>query len=400
MRNEAQMTVSPDAGSKEELSQAQCSLARALAPKLRERAARCELEGKVPEETIEDFVASGLFRATHPNGTLDWDIVCEVIHILASACGSQAWIYWVFVNHAQMISSFSAEARREVLGPTDSYQLISASIEPVGRAKPVEGGVILSGQHKFASGIDHASWLICGGHIDRDGVRDGPFLFLIPKSAVVIKNDWNTLGLEGTGSKSFEVTEVFVPQHRCARMLATGGDLEAASSSSKVRSLPRGEGITSAGFAALAVGMAKGVLEEWLDYTRTRKVRGLAIAEQQATHVLAAQASAEIDAAEALYLTYLRALSNKAANGQPILESERMTSKRNVAFACQLALNAGTRLFNSAGARALFKDSPIQRQYRNLLAASAHFAVAWNGAAVDYGRTALAADSGGKAAPN
>jgi 3-hydroxy-9,10-secoandrosta-1,3,5(10)-triene-9,17-dione monooxygenase len=139
-----------------------------------------------------------------------------------------------------MISSFSAEARAEALGVAGSYQLISASIEPVGRAKPVEGGVIYSGQHKFASGIDHASWLIGGGFIDRDGVRDGPFLFLMPKSDVVIKDDWNTLGLEGTGSKSFEVNELFIPQHRFVRMLGTGGDLEVATAWLAITAARRG----------------------------------------------------------------------------------------------------------------------------------------------------------------
>lgn len=398
MSKKAEMVTAPDDCSKQALTEALCAQARALVPNLRERASRCEQDGRVPDETIEDFIASGLFRATHPNGALDWDIVCEIVQILACACGSQAWIYWVFVNHAQMISAFAPEARNEVLGPTGAYQLISASIEPVGRASPVEGGVVYSGLHRFASGIDHASWLICGGHIERESGRDGPFLFLMPKSQVVISDDWDTMGLEGTGSKSFEVTEVFVPAHRIVRVSA-GTEIErlpADGSDTKV--LPRGEGITAAGFAALAVGMAKGVLEEWLAYTRTRKVRGVAIADQQATQVLAAQCSAEIDAAEALYLTYLRALSEKATNGEPILQIERSTSKRNVAFACQLSLKAGTRLFNSAGGRALFRDSPLQRQYRNLLAATAHFAVAWNGAAVDYGSAILDRDQRSEAA--
>jgi hypothetical protein len=114
--------------------------------------------------------------------------------------------------------------------------------------------------------------------------------------------------------------------------------------------------------------MAKGVLEEWLDYTRTRKVRGLAIAEQQATHVLAAEASAEIDAAEALYLTYLRGISKKAANGEPILESDRTTSKRNVAFAANCARAVPG--FQLRRRTCTVQDSPLQRQYRNLLAAN------------------------------
>lgn len=390
------MIATPDDCSKEALAQALFSQARALVPKLRERAPRCEKDRRVPEETIEDFIASGLLRAPHPSGALDWDIVCEIVQILAGACGSQAWIYWVFVNHAQMISAFAPEAHSEVWGTTGRCQLISASLDPVGRAYPVEGGVYYSGPHKFASGIDHADWLICGGHVERQDGREGPFLFLIPKSQVTVIDDWFPLGLEGTGSKGFTVTEAFVPLHRCVRIAAPNGAVEKyPTDGPDTKTLLRGEGITSAGFASLAVGMARGVLEEWLAHTGSRQSSERTIAAQQATQIMAAQSGAEIDAAEALYLGYLRALLEKAANGERILQSERTTSQRNVAFACQLALQAGTRLFNSAGERALFNDSGLQRQYRNLLAATAHYAVVWNSAAVEYGSAVLDCDQPG-----
>ncbi len=360
--------------------------ARALAPKLRERAPRCEQDRKVPAETIDDFITTGLLRPNQPQFVPAWDTICEVGQILAASCGSQAWIYWVFANHAQMASGFSPDARSEVWGRAGSSPLISASLDPVGRATPVEGGVVLSGLHRFASGIDYASWLICGGFIVRDNGREGPYLFLIPKSEAVVIDDWHTLGLRGTGSKSFEVKNAFVPLHRCLSVQNPGGGtvLIPGTVEADSEAAPRGDGITSTGFVALAVGMAKGVLEEWVAYTGSRKSRGRAIAQQEATQILLAQCSAEIDAAEALYLGYLRTLLKKGKNCN-IQQSERATSKRNGAFACQLALQAGTRLFNSAGGRALYDDSALQRHYRNLLAATAHHAVIWNNAAIEYG---------------
>jgi len=68
---------------------------------------------------------------------------------------------------------------------------------------------------------------------------------------------------------------------------------------------------------------------------------------------------------------------------------ERLTGRRNIAFACQLALKAGTRLFNAAGGRALYRKGAMQRQYRNLVGAVAHHGVNWETSAVDYGAALL-----------
>jgi alkylation response protein AidB-like acyl-CoA dehydrogenase len=378
------MSAEADNCTEKAYSEALISQAHTLAPKLRERSPQCDQDRKISQDTIDDLLTSGLL--CQPKQTLRWDTICEVGQILASACGSQAWVYWVFANHALMLSAFTPEARSEVWGTTGRYQFISASLDPVGRACPVDGGVVYSGSHRFASGIDYADWLICGGFLDRGDNREGPYLFLLPKSQVVVIDDWDTIGLRGTGSKSFRVTDTFVPQHRCLRVSKSDGSafLVPGTDESDTEAAPRGEGITSSGFVALAVGMARGVLEEWVAYTGSRKSRGLAIAQQDSTQILLAQCAAEIDAAEALYLGYLSTLLNKGAN-RNILQSERITSKRNGAFACQLVLQAGTRLFNSAGGRALYAESALQRQYRNLLAATAHHAVSWNNAAVEYG---------------
>jgi 3-hydroxy-9,10-secoandrosta-1,3,5(10)-triene-9,17-dione monooxygenase len=91
---------------------------------------------------------------------------------------------------------------------------MSASFEPTGKARPVEGGFRFSGEHNFASGIDHADWLICGGFIVDGETRNGPHFFLVPRADVTIVDDWHTMALEGTGSKSFRVEDAFIPAHR------------------------------------------------------------------------------------------------------------------------------------------------------------------------------------------
>lgn len=367
--------------------------ARELAPRLRERAEQAIAERRVPAETIADYHRSGLIRIAQPKRyggyEMGWDVLCEISQILATADGSQAWIQRIMADHAQMVATFPIAAQDDVWGG-NHRALISAAFDPVGRAKRVAGGFTFSGRHGFSSGIDYADWLICGGYIQDGDKLDGPHFFLVPRSEAAIIDDWHTMGLEGTGSKSFQVTNVFIPEHRVlnGEKARVGQGPGTAVNTAPVYRTPRG-GITSAGFAALAVGMAKGVLEEWLRYTGPRKSRGVVVSDQPGTQMIAAQSSAEIDAAEALYFgTISRAMRVLEAGGD-ITDAEMLTARRNVAFTCQLTLKAGTRLFNAGGGRALYKGQGLERQYRNLLGAASHHAAVWDANATAYGKMLL-----------
>jgi alkylation response protein AidB-like acyl-CoA dehydrogenase len=368
--------------------------ARALAPALKERAEQARAERRVPAETIADYQRTGLIRIAQPRRfggfEMGWDVLCEISQILAAADGAQAWIQRIMADHAQMVATFPAEAQDSVWAQ-NHRALISAAFDPVGRARRVKGGFRFSGRHGFSSGVDYADWVICGGYIIDGDTRDGPHFFLVPRSDITIIDDWFTMGLEGTGSKSFEVKDVFVPEHqRLDGALAhVGQGPGTAVNTAPVYRTPRG-GITSTGFAALTVGMAKGVLDEWLAYTAPRKSRGIAVADQPGTQMIAARSSAEIDSAEALYFGTISRAMRVLESGGTLSKFDLVTARRNVAFACKLSLKAGTRLFNAGGGRAMFSGQVLERQYRNLLGGASHHAAVWDAQATVYGKELLA----------
>ena len=370
--------------------------ARALVPALRERAAACEKARMVPAETIADYRAAGLIRMSMPRRysgyELGWDVLCEVSQILAAACGSQAWIHRICADHAQMVSTFPPQAQDDVWGD-DHNVLVSAAFDPTGRARPTEGGWRFSGRHGFSSGIDHCDWHICGGFIEDGDNLDGPHFFLVPKTDITVIDDWFVMGLAGTGSKSFEVKDVFVPAHRFLNgpEARRGVNPGLAVNKAPVYRTPRG-GITSTGFAALAVGMARGLVEDWIAYTRPRKSRGIPIADKQSTQIIAARSAAEVDAAEALNLGTVRNAMRVLEEGGTLSPFDLATARRNVAFACKLSLKAGTRVFNAAGGRALFAGTTLERQYRNLLGAVSHHGVVWDVAATGWGQMVMEGD--------
>lgn len=370
--------------------------AQALVPALRARADDAERERRCPPETIADYDANHLLRICQParygGYELGWDILCEVSQTLARGCGSQAWVQNIFSDHCQKVATFPLEAQEEVWGETPAAR-IAASFDPVGKARLDRGGVVYSGRHGFSSGVDYADWLICGGHVYGGDAKQKRCFFLLRRADVTIIDDWHVVGFAGTGSKSFEAKDVFVPAYR----ILDGSDADEGTgpgsqiNTAPVFKLPRG-GITSTGFAAVAVGIAEGFLDEYLRYTRPRKSRGTPVAELMGTQIGVGSASAAIEGAAVIYLTAARDAMRALERGERIGKAQKLRAKRDSAFAAQLCLNAVTGLFNAAGGRALFTKNPMQRQYRDLIAAASHHSIVWDSVTAEYGRFALDPD--------
>ena len=369
-------------------------LARAhqLAATLSERSAECEAERRVPRATVADFIANGFMRLCQPQRyggyELGWDVVCEIGQALARGCGSQAWIQHIFNGHVQFACGFPLQAQDDVWGINPDAQ-IAASFDPVGNARPVAGGAMYSGRHAFSSGIDHAQWVICGGRIvAADGAPQRCF-FLLPKDDVRVIDDWFSLGLAGTGSNSFEVAEVFVPEHR----ILTWADFEAGTGPGSlvnlapIYRLPPGS--MSVGFAACAIGVAQGFLDEYLSYTRPRKSRGVPVAASMGTQMGAGTASAQIDAAALVCLDSARRSMDAVERGVEVTIVDQLRCRRDAAFSCKLALDAVTPLFSAAGGRVLDRGNALQRRFRDLLAVTSHHSLVWDIAVANYGRHLL-----------
>lgn len=367
--------------------------AEALVPTLNERTERCEASRRCPPETIADLAAAGLLQICRParygGYEYGWDVLCEVNRILAHGCASQAWVANVLVDHTQLVGAFPLAAQDEIWG-ADHTTRIAASVAPSGKAKRVGDGAVLSGRFGFASGIDYAQWLICGAFLEQDGKPPAYFDFLVPRNDVTLIDDWYVAGLAGTGSKSFEIKDLFVPAHRVQDHIhsddGTGPGTEF--NRAAVFRTPRAS-VAALGFAALAVGTAEAFLATYLGYTRHRKGRGLPIAEFGSTQTGLAKSSAQIEAAAA----YL----NDAANhwiaimegGRALSTHEKLKARFQAGFIGRMALEAVQALFAASGGHAIFNTNPLQRQFRDLIAVTTHRGLYFDESAPAYGKSAL-----------
>ncbi len=366
--------------------------ADALAPILRTRAGEAEKLRRCPDATIADYLETGLLRVCQPAAyggyEMGYDVLCAIIQKLATGCASQAWTYMVLADNPLKLATFSKEAQDEVWGEDDT-QRVGVAVAAVGKGKPVEGGILWSGNHGFSSGIDHVHWLICGGFIEQDGQKTG-CMVLLPKSDVEVIDDWNVVGLAGTGSKSFVVKDAFVPAHRIIskKDYDAGTTPGAQMHDSPVFRMPRG-GVSAASYAAVALGSAQAMLKTYCEYSGPRKSRGKAVADEPGTQMVIGLASSELEAADRMYMGALRETMQVLERGEKVSRAQQVQGKRNCCYAAQLAMQAAHRLFNSAGGRALFLDNVMQRQFRDCFAASAHHSLSWDAASMEYGRYQL-----------
>jgi 3-hydroxy-9,10-secoandrosta-1,3,5(10)-triene-9,17-dione monooxygenase len=317
---------------------------------------------------------------------LGYDVYCETAKMLAHGCGSQAWIFMVLADNALKLAGFSQQAQEDVWNENPNARLSNA-VAPLGKGEVVDGGIKWTGRHPFSSGVDHADWVMPTGFVQR-GDKKETVSVLIPKKDIKVVDDWYVVGLAGTGSKTFEVSGAFVPDHR----ILSKEDDEAANSPYKapVFHLPRG-GVSSASYAAVAVGCAEGLLEEYVKYTAPRKSRTTVVAEEMGTQMGIGIAASEIEAASEMLMGPLRETMQCLERGQPVPKKLNLRGKRNAAYAAQLSINAAQKLFNAAGGRALYSDNVMQRMLRDCLAAAAHHSLGWDAAAANYGRHVLKA---------
>jgi alkylation response protein AidB-like acyl-CoA dehydrogenase len=361
-------------------------------PALRERAAEAAAERRLPDATIADFQRLELARCLQPpmfgGYGSDYRVFTRIIRTLAQGCGSTAWVYAVFGEHNWLIGMFPEEAQRAVWGE-NPRALTASSFTPTGEAVTVAGGFRLAGKWSFASGCDHAHWLMLGAFVDSDPAQER--VFLVPMRAATVIDDWSVLGLSGTGSKSVVLRDIVVPAaHSLTPREMKAGTAPGAAlhKGFPLYGTPRSL-LSTFSLSSVPVGLAERAVEDFIAATRSRVSRGTRMAEVESMQLTVAEASARVEAAVAMVeATCARGYAALVA-GEEITTELVAWSKRNSAYATRLALEAVSAIFHAAGASALRRDHPLQALFCDVTAGAAHLSLSWSRNARPYGQSRL-----------
>ncbi len=165
-------------------------------------------------------------------------------------------------------------------------------------------------------------------------------------------DDWHVMGLQGTGSKSCAVEDVFVPEYRTVKLeeLSNGTSAGAKLHPSALYKAPVWA-IFPFCISSAAPGMAQGAVAA---YIAEMKGRGSgfdhsALARKPNLQMRLSEASALADAAELLYMRSLRETIDKAMTGETLSLEHRVRSRRDQGYAVQMAKRATEILLGGQG---------------------------------------------------
>ena len=372
--------------------------ARALIPRLRDRASKTEELRRLPPETERELHESGLFRIVQPKrvGGSEFDYVALVdcADAIGQADASVAWNFANLASHHWMLGMFDKRAQ-DLVWSKDANALIASSfIFPAGRARKVDGGYALSGNWPFSSGVDSCEWNMLASVVSSDDEADGIEyrIFLVNKSDYKILDTWNATGLRGTGSNDVEVKDAFVaePMTLAVSDLDGGPTPGSAVNPNALYALPVFS-LFPYVLSGVALGNAQACLDDYVEIARHRAstYNRAKIGDLQSTQIKIAEASAKIDAARLIMRsTCIEAMADARRGYVPDIAG-KTKSRRDGAFAVNLCTEAVSLLFAASGARGLFTTGVLQRQFRDAHAINSHIAFNFDAAGTNYGRVAL-----------
>ena len=369
--------------------------ARALVPRLAECAPDATAARQLPPETIAEYHEAAILRILQPRrfGGLQgrFSLFSRIVEELTFGCASSAWIYAVLAEHQWIIAQYPERAQIDVWGD-DPLAVASSSLAPRAPAKPVKGGWRLSGRYTFSSGCDYAQWAILGAFLGEAGDPRHIAYLLVPLAEIEIVDDWQVLGLAGTGSKSLVLHDVFVPEHRCVMV----SDLFAGTPPGAlvhpdypVVRAPRGF-LVSYSLPPVAIALGRRALDIVCRDLSTRISRGVSrMAESEVVQMTIGEAAAAIDAAT-LALHHGRDASTDAvSSNRKITAAEALRARRDMVYAQHQVGWAMERLCELSGARWVYDSDPLQEIRRDVMTVLTHHAASRAAAFAPYGHLLL-----------
>jgi alkylation response protein AidB-like acyl-CoA dehydrogenase len=350
-----------------------------LAPVLRAHAARSETDRRLAGPVVDAMRQAGLFRLWIPRalGGLEADPmtalrVFEEVSRIDSAAG---WNLQLSTAIAPFLAWLSDEGAAEVL--SDPEVILGGTLNPPAQAVPVAGGYRVTGRMPFVSGCHSCSWflapaLVMDGEQPRMNQAGVPVSVIVIYSAneATIIDNWETLGMRGTGSHDVAVTDVFVPARRAALLAPLEKPGRAFEGPLYRYTIWPG----AAALATVALGIARAALDEVIDLARGKtpaytvsKLRERPVAQSQV-----AQAEALLGAARAYLYESLRDVWEGAVRGEWIKPPQKVKVQLAACHAIVASAQAVDLVHAAAGTSGIRNEHRLQQHFRDVHVITQH----------------------------
>jgi indole-3-acetate monooxygenase len=354
--------------------------ARSLAADIRASAVETERGRRLAPALVAKMAEASLFRLCLPRdlGGLEADprVAIEVLEEVARADGAAGWCLMVAITSSLVAGYLDDTTAREIFG--DPGAIVSGVFAPRGAARVVDGGYRVTGRWPFASGCQHATWLLGGAVILDNGAPrmsagnvPETRMMIFPAAEVIIHDTWNVVGLSGTGSHDIEVKDVFVPAARTVSFFT-----DRRTRTSALYELPA-FGLLALGVAAVALGIAQSASDDFLrlasEKTPFGGKRPLAARPAIQTHL--AEIEALLRSARAFLHDAVDRAFQATVSGGGVPIERRVEMRLAAGHATTSAARAVDLAYGAAGGSSIYASSPLQRAFRDVHVATQHVMV-------------------------
>jgi alkylation response protein AidB-like acyl-CoA dehydrogenase len=345
--------------------------ARALAPLIASEADAIERNRRLTEPVVSALIENGLYRALLPQSVggaeAPPEVFMQMLEEIAKADASTAWCLGQ-CNVCAMTSAYlDADTARAIFTAPDSVLAWGAIAHAV---QVVPGGFRITARWDFASGSRQANWL--GAHVqvlEADGTRrlrpNGvPEIrtIVFPATDATMYEVWDVIGLSGTGTDSYSVDNLFIPE----KFSALRDDVAALREQGSLYKFTTYT-MFGLGFSALSLGLARATLDAAIDLARGKASVGQkAMRENNAVQGLIGRTEGNWRAARAyIYGTAAEIWAEVKRTGV-LTEEHRLALRLASTWTIHQATAVVDAAYHMAGATAVFRSNKFERRFRDM----------------------------------
>ena len=355
--------------------------ARAVVPILRDAAAEIDATRSLTPAVLAAMHDGELFRLTLPrrhNGAeLPLPALAQVAEIIAGADASAAWCLGQAFGCAMSAAFMDEAPAGQVFDAKESVLAWGAGLQ--GKMVATEGGYLVSGTWRFASGSHHATWL--GGHskvFEADGSprlrsgqggkeRQANRTALFPRHRAEMSDDWHVMGLRGTRSEGYTVDNLFIPEG-----LTMDRETEAERRVDSTLFRFPTTAVYASVFSSVALGIAQGAFDDLLalGLAKTARATRTSLRESPMFQTRLAELGAQLGSARAFKHGILTEVWQTVDAGGELIMDDRARIRLATTYAINEATSVVEQIYRLAGSTAIFDNEPFERRFRDIHAVS------------------------------
>ena len=324
----------------------------------------------VPRDVIAQLKRVGIYRAATPrrfggDARAPGEFL-DMIERIAVADGSAAWVA-SFGSANLYLAALPLDTQAAIYaeGPD---QVFAGGLFPVQSAAPEAGGYRVNGTWKFASGCKGADWLGVGIGTGKPGEAPGkPRTAVFRPAQVEIVENWNVVGMQGTGSHDLRVTDQFVAEDWT---FVRGG------ASTVDEPLYRYPTIAYAAqvLAVVNLGLARAALDVANHMSGGRKTTTGApqLADRAYYRIELAKAEAQLRSARAFFYESTESVWQSILAGNEVTPEQVSLLRLSATEIAREGADVVNRAYRLGGTMAIYRTHPLQRLMCDAMVVTQH----------------------------